>query len=73
MISTLGADKFISLWESICFIYFQMDQDSAVIQMQAKHVVKPEVYELAKEIFDDTTINVTCEERKYLGGFIGTS
>jgi len=36
-------------------------------------VVKPEVYELAKEIFADTTINVTCEGRKYLGGFIGTN
>ena len=36
-------------------------------------VVKPEVYEQANVIFSDTSINITREGRKYLGGFIGTN
>lgn len=36
-------------------------------------VVKQEVVEQAKVIFRDTSINITCEGRKYLGGFIGTN
>ena len=34
-------------------------------------VVKEKQFELAKEIFKNTNINVTTEGRKYLGGFIG--
>eukprot|EP00794_Sanderia_malayensis_P017855 gene17855-biopygen15282 len=35
-------------------------------------VIKPDVEQEAREIFDGTNIQITTEERKYLGGFIGS-
>ena len=35
-------------------------------------IVKPNLVDEAKRIFNGTNINVTTEGRKYLGGFIGT-